>query len=157
MWKTSTIVVIFILASLVVGYTIYDKNIKITKIEQNIDERVREEIFVVKENIKKLNEQTINELRRQNDSLKNDIEALEKNLELYLSGGSEVKRRTDIINSSKKNSRNLKLRKGKVFKDSRTNLLAFIRPDYYEDKVLVNLTFKNKDTFDEEWYPGKYY
>ncbi len=158
MWKTTTIVTILLLSILLIGMIYYNYNQEIIALEEGINKEVSIRLEEKEKQYQLINENKIKNLKSQNDSLSKLVLELKNDLELALTGGAEIKKRKEIMkNASMKLTKSLKLKKGEIYRDQTTNLVAYVRPDYYDDRIIVNLTHKDKDTFEEEWFPGRYY
>lgn len=157
MWKTSTIITILVLALGVIAYVVYDKNQTLVSVEAGIEDETHRRVDSLNAIYVNAKDAELNFLKASNDSLKKKITDLENKLEVFKYGGEDAKLKSEIMNDSKKVVNKLKLRKGEFHRDTSSKISAYIKPDYYEGKVLSNVILKNKETIEVEWDIGKAY
>lgn len=157
MWKTSTIVIILIIAILAIVYSQYDKNTKIQVFENQIETEVNKQVTTFK---KSLEERLQKELKLSNqkvDDLSDSIMILKERIEIISHGGEKESIRAVLKETGEKKNKKYKIKKGEFFKHPSSQITLYVKRDFYEDAFEANITLPNRDTETLHMDVGKYY
>ncbi len=149
-WNTNTIIFILLIAIGAMAYFYYDKESKIKEINNNTENRVAESLKIKSEEIENKYKFIIDTLKQKNKELREEISYAKY-------GGEEAKYRHQIKSNSDKTEEKLKIQKGEVYKHKKSGLVIYVKKNYYEEYVLVNMTMPDRETTEMQWDIGKYH
>ena len=156
-WKTNTIVFILLISIVVITFIYIDKQSKIKALNSKIEVLVKEGIESQIEEISSKNQERIEALAEENTELKDELANLKEKIDFIKHGGEAAKYRSIIKSNSIKHEEKLKIRKGEIYKHKKSDVVMYVKRDYYEDRVLINITIPNRATEEDELEIGKYY
>ena len=156
-WKTSTTIFILLASVGAIGFFYFDKESKIKLVHETIDNKIAEGVNKKSIEIENQFRATITDLEKENKNLQVEIEKLKERINIVRYGGEMEKYRNQIKANSIKSEEKLKIRKGEVYKDKRSGFVVYIRKDFYEAQLLVNLTLPDRVSEELYWDIGKYY
>lgn len=156
-WKTSTIITILVVSVGIIAFSQYEKIRTIETLERATDEKIKEGLAFEKKKIGNQFEERIKNCDQQNEDLKKEIEELTEKVRFIRYGGENEYYINQIKANSTKSSEKYKIRKGEVFRHKDSDIVVYIKRDFYDDQVLLNLTLPNKKSEEWDWQTGKFY
>ncbi len=156
-WKTSTIITILIFSIGVVVFTQYEKKNKISVLEDTMDDRVEERVIFEKTELNRKYETRIKSCEELNQAQQEEINELKEQIKFIRNGGENEYYIKQLKLNSKKVLEKIKIRKGEVYKHEKSGIVVYVRRDFYEDQIYLNITLPNEQTQEKDWLTGKYY
>lgn len=156
-WKTNTIIFILLISIVAITLIYLDKRAKIEEVNNRLEASVKNGVESQIEEITSRYQEKVKVLEQENTDLKNELTNLKEKIDFIRHGGEVPKYRSVIKSNAVEHKENLKIRKGEVYRHEKSDVVVYVKRDYYEDRVLINITLPNRATEEDEWEIGKYF